>query len=116
MDAQCAPAASVNKTPGPNIYKSAYAIGPQTLSQRTSAPCAHMGSAKRFGGAGSAINRVGGPGMVYDAASSALGKQVYSRKKTTPSFGFGTSTRDGCSRVRFAELCFVFAEAMASAA
>ena len=59
----------------------------------------HMGSAKRFGEGGSARRFDHGPGLAYDAATSALGKQAYSRRKTLPAHGFGTSTRDGCQQV-----------------
>lgn len=87
-------------TPGP-VYKHLVGLGKQPLS---TAPCAartHFGSAQRFKSDSKTnvmLNTTPGAGQ-YASHKSALGKQVYSKKKSLPAYGFGTSTRMGMQRV-----------------
>lgn len=84
------------------MYKHLVGLGKQPLS---TAPCAartHFGSAQRFKSDSKMnvmLNTTPGAGQ-YASHKSALGKQVYSKKKTLPAYGFGTSTRMGMQRVR----------------
>jgi hypothetical protein len=85
-------------TPGP-VYKHLLGLGKQPLSTAPMAPSAHFGTAKRFStDAKHPLHSSPGAGQ-YAANKSALGKQVYSKKKTLPSYGFGSSTRDGARHV-----------------
>ena len=85
-------------TPAPVAYEVQERLGKTPLSTKRSSPQARMGTARRFGEGGGAQR--GGAEMAYDAAVSALGRQLQSRKKSLPSYGFGTSTRDGVRGVR----------------
>lgn len=89
---------SGRNTPGP-VYKHLVGIGKQPLSTAPYAPRASFGTAQRLNhGTKHAISSTPGAGQ-YASHKSALGKQVYSRKKTLPAYGFGTSTRQGMKSV-----------------
>lgn len=93
MDEALEKTSGVRSTPGP-AYEIAERLGCTPLSTKRTPPCVRMGSAPRFAPAAAR-----GPEMNYEASPSALGRQTYSRKKTLPSYGFGTSTRNGARGV-----------------
>ena len=98
MDAELEKCKAGRGTPGP-VYKHLLGIGKQALSTAPSAARTHFGTAPRFKHATRhSMNMTPGAGQ-YATHKSALGKQVYSKKKTLPSFGFGTSTRQGMESV-----------------
>lgn len=107
MDEELEKAACAGRnTPSPHAYEIQEYLGKQPLSTKRRSDTVRFGTARRFGSGPD-----GGIGMVYNASPSALGTQVYSRKKTLPSFGFGTSTRDGARKVR---LCCLQTQACAA--
>lgn len=98
LDAELEKCKAGRNTPGP-VYKNLLGIGKQPLSTAPSAARAHFGTAPRFNhGTKHAINNTPGAGQ-YGTHKSALGKQVYSKKRTLPAYGFGTSTRQGMENV-----------------
>eukprot|EP00397_Hematodinium_sp_SG-2012_P025091 GEMP01026186.1.p1 GENE.GEMP01026186.1~~GEMP01026186.1.p1 ORF type:complete len:279 (+),score=39.23 GEMP01026186.1:45-881(+) len=81
---------------GPNTYRPAVCIGKQALSTRKTAPAPRFSSAPRF-----RPHPNNTDGAVKINLPSTMGKQVDGRYKSGPSFGFGSSTRDGRSRTGY---------------
>jgi len=78
-------------------------FGPQPLSPRKSAPAFGFGTSSResfrrqFVSAAQAAKAPGvgrSPGAVYEVRG-AIGRQVNSRRRNAPSYGFGSSSRLG---------------------
>jgi hypothetical protein len=98
MDAELEKAFYGRGTPGP-VYDVTSGLGKQMLSTRATAARCSMGSARRFNN-NTHNPMYAGPGAgQYRSVVSSLGKQPYSRSKSLPAFGFGTSTRDGAKNV-----------------
>lgn len=91
-------------TPGP-VYGFQQSVGRQVLSTKTTGGRATMGKAARFGG-----GRVDGHTPDLQTGTSAIGRQTHSARATLPSYGFGTSTRDGAKAVRPCRLAWYVAD------
>jgi len=95
----------VNSQPdnvGPGLYpRKDVSFGPQNLSHRRNQPVNAFGQAPKFGRTRNADSI-----SLLDAAKSSLGKQVLSRSRSAPCFGFGTASRDHRSKTG----CYILPE------
>eukprot|EP00884_Botryococcus_braunii_P004965 jgi/Botrbrau1/1446/Bobra.178_3s0004.1 len=84
-------------SPGPGSYQVPSGHGSQCVSQRVNPSAVGFPRAGRFKDAGPCITdaEVGS----YNTPSASCGPQITSRSTSAPSFGFGTSTRDGLQKV-----------------
>jgi len=87
--------------PGAGQYKLDPAVGRQTMSTRKTMPTAKFGTSTRDGMKKQFISvehekgtyGENSPGPVTAGPNTSMGKQTLSRKKTKPSWGFGTAER-----------------------
>jgi hypothetical protein len=85
---------------GPGKYALNKAIGKQALSTRSTLPSWSMNKSKRF------PNSKPDMTVLEPKIPGTLGKQVLSRTKSAPCFGFGTATRDHRSKTG----CYILPE------
>jgi hypothetical protein len=84
-------------SPGPAVYNSTGAVGPQVNGVKESAPRWAFGSDQRFGKPDKDARDNPAPGTY--TAEMGIGNQVDSKKTSLPRYGFGTSTRENQEKV-----------------